>query len=312
MSAIPTQRFADPDTVRAYPLPVSGPAPWRHRDGAWRLALPLPDLSPGTILVPSLASAGDAPQRYRWTLRAAGGSWPLLEIPAAGKVAGVPSGGPVSTHIDCFHIHRPLPSPVLHLTFMAAASPSRYLVTVSTRALTLAVPPLPRRSVILPVPPPPRSQLRAPEEIAQRICSPTCVSMVLSMWHRPHDWLALTESCRDPVTDTYGVWPLAIAAAARHDCVGAVEVFPDWTDALDVLDQGVPVVTSIRFGDGELPDAPLPQTNGHLVVVYGAGPDVVHVCDPAGADGEVVRRYPAAAFSGAWLRHRGAAYILPR
>ena len=61
----------------------------------------------------------------------------------------------------------------------------------------------------------------------------------------------------------------------------------------------------------ELPGAPLTDTGGHLVVVYGAGPAEVAVCDPAAAEGEVVRVYPAAAFSRAWLRQRGAAYILP-
>ena len=37
----------------------------------------------------------------------------------------------------------------------------------------------------------------------------------------------------------------------------------------------------------------------------------VQVCDPAAEPGEVLRSYPADAFSRAWLRHRGAAYILP-
>jgi hypothetical protein len=161
------------------------------------------------------------------------------------------------------------------------------------------------------VAPPTRSQQAAPAEIAMRICSPTCVSMVLHLWQRPHDWLALTEECRDPATGTYGVWPLAVAAAARRGSVGAVEVFDDWTEPLRILDLGMPLIASIRFGAGELPGSPLPGTNGHLVVVYGAGPELIRVCDPAAAPDAVLRSYPAEAFSAAWLRHRGAAYILP-
>jgi hypothetical protein len=318
MARTPTRRFADADTARAYPLAVSGPVRWLWRDGAWRLSLPLDDLTAGTILAPSLALGppGDLAEaqpaaRYRWTLRAADGSWPLQEIPCAGPVAGVPSGGAVSTHIDCFHIHRRLPAPVLHLAVRAPSPPERYLICVSSRALTLARPPLPPRAAAVATPPPTRSQLDAPAEIAQRICSPTCVSMVLGLWHRPHDWLALTEECRDPATGTYGIWPLAVAAAARRGCIGAVELFDDWREPLAVLERGIPLIASIRFEPDELPGAPLPRSNGHLVAVYGADPERIRVCDPAAGADEVRRSYPADAFSGAWLRHRGAAYILP-
>ncbi len=109
----------------------------------------------------------------------------------------------------------------------------------------------------------------------------------------------------------YGVWPLALAAAARRGCLGAVEVFDRWDEALAVLENGVPLVTSIRFSAGELPGAPLTETGGHLVVVHGVSGDTVRVCDPAAPHGDVLRDYPADAFSRAWLRHRGAAYILP-
>src|SRR5690606_29697808 len=103
----------------------------------------------------------------------------------------------------------------------------------------------------------------------------------------------------------------ALAAAARHGSLGAVEAFDDWEAPLAVLAAGVPLVASIRFFPGELPGSPLTETGGHLVVVHGAGPAAVRVCDPAAAEHEVAREYPADAFSRAWLRHRGAAYILP-
>lgn len=318
MPATPTTRYADAESARAYPLPVTGPVRWQWRDRAWRLALPLDDMVAGTILAPSLAlgPADDAmpmqgTSRYRWTLRAGGGSWPLQAIPCAGPVAGVPSGGPVSTHIDCFHIHRRLRAPVLHLSVKTPQPPSRYMICVSGRALTLARPPLPDHAAAIAERVPSRSQLDAPAEIAQRICSPTCVSMVLDLWRRPHDWLGVVDECRDPATGTYGIWPLAIAAAARRGCIGAVELFDDWAEPLRVLAHGVPLVTSIRFEAGELPNAPLPRSNGHLLTVHGADPEWVRVCDPAAPAGQVCRSYPADAFSAAWLRHRGAAYILP-
>jgi hypothetical protein len=323
MSAIATMRYADPDSARRYPLPVAGPAGWSQHDGTWQVTLALPDLLPGTILVPSLASRNDStPARHRWALEAGGAAWHLQEVPclppggaagSASPAAGTPNGDPglVSTHIDCYHVHRRVESARLRLTLDAPRVPDRYLISASSRALTLAVPPLPNRSAQLPEAPPPRSQMTAPPDIAGRICSPTCVSMVLNLWERPHDWLALVAECHDAATGMYGVWPLATAAAARHGCIGAIEVFDDWSEPLQVLARGVPLVTSIRFGEGELPGAPLAETSGHLVVVHGAGPGGVDVCDPAADAGSVLRRYDAAAFSRAWFRHRGAAYILP-
>jgi len=321
MSVTSMLRHADPETARRYPLPVQGQAPWRRREGAWHLELTLPELTTGTVLLPSLAFApATAPagspvpgavHRHQWTLRAGEGHWPLQQVPALPGVPHSRTGTDVSSHIDCYHVHRTLANAVLHLTVETAEAPERYLVCISRRALVVADPPVPSRHVALPRAPAPRSQLTAPEAIASRICSPTCVSMVLALWDRPHDWLGLAEECHDPASGMYGVWPLAVAAAARRDCIGAVEVFDDWNAPLEVLAAGVPLVTSIRFFAGELPGAPLGETHGHLVVVHGAGPQSVLVCDPAAPQGDVAREYPADAFSRAWLRHRGAAYILP-
>lgn len=312
------RRHADADTARRFPLPVDGPAAWQVVDGRVQLSFDLSELGPGTLLVPSLALAGggagnEAPP-YRWTLSCAAGRWPLPRVP--GSVPAEPPraqtpGAPVSTHIDCFRIHRRLQAPRLTVDVESPRPPQRYLVAASSRPFTMADPPLPRDRAALPRPPPERSQMSAPAAIAPRICSPTCVSMVLELWRAEHDWLTLCEECFDPATNMYGVWPLALAAAARRGVLGSVEVFTDWQEPLAVLRRGVPLITSLRFGAGELPDAPLAETGGHLLVVHGAGPDGVDVCDPAAEDGMVARRYPADAFSRAWLRHRGAAYILP-
>jgi hypothetical protein len=319
MPAMDTLRYADPVTALAYPLAVRGRADWRQLDGIWRLSLPLPDLQAGTILVPSLAfegaaaataAAGTGPH-FRWSLHAGSASWSLQQVP--GTTPETPSpAGEVSSQIDCYHIHRRLDTPRLSLDLTSRQPPERYLITVSSRALTLAEPPLPTRSESLRCAPPPRSQMTAPAAIANRICSPTCVSMVLDLWDRRHDWLTLVDDCFDPATGMYGVWPMAVRAAARYGSLGAVETFDGWEEPLQVLGRGTPLVTSIRYAAGELPGAPMAETGGHLVVVYGAGPASVRVCDPAAPDGAVVRCYDARAFSGAWLRHRGAAYILPR
>jgi hypothetical protein len=67
---------------------------------------------------------------------------------------------------------------------------------------------------------------------------------------------------------------------------------------------GIPVVTSITFGRGQLSGAPISATNGHLVVVVGftAKGDVV-VNDPAARSRAGVRRtYARGQFENAWLQ----------
>lgn len=313
MPVMPTLRFADPDTAGRYPLAVSTEPVWRCASAGWEVELALPDLRPGTLLVPSLAlpSGAAAEMHHQWVLDAPVGRWPLQPVPARTPLSQAAQGSPVSTHIDCFRVHRAIAAPRLRVRVESPVQPEHHLIVVSSRVFTLGDVPAPERAAALPAAPPPRSQMTAPEALAPRICSPTCVSMVLDLWQRRHDWLEVVAECHDPASGTYGVWPLALAAAARRGCIGAIELFDDWTQPLTVLDCGIPLVTSIRFAEGELPGAPLPETHGHLVVVYAAGPAQVDVCDPAAGPGEVARRYPAEAFSRAWLRHRGAAYILP-
>jgi hypothetical protein len=314
-----TLRLADPATTRAYPLAVAGPARWAATSDGVAVEIELPDLPAGTLLVPSLALADRAAGYHQWMLAAEGACWPLPPVPsrpprdAAGGTPTDPARDPrVSLHIDCWHVHADLVAPRVRVTLRAGAAPSRYLVAVSARPLSLPDAAAPRASGALPRPPPALSQMTAPPELAPRICSPTSVAMVLGHWGETDPWLAIVEECRDPATGMYGVWPLAVAAAARRGRIGAVEVFAGWDEPLAVLERGIPLVTSIRFERGSLPGAPLERSAGHLVVLFAAGPDTVVVNDPAAPDAaSVTRTYAAAAFSAAWLGSRGAAYILP-
>jgi hypothetical protein len=210
-------------------------------------------------------------------------------------------------------VHTPLRTPRLCVTLRTPSAPRRYLLAISARPLTLSDVAPPPDSHGLAQPPPALSQMTAPPELASRICSPTSVAMVLAHWGHTDAWRAIVDECRDPATGMYGVWPLAVAAAARRGRIGAVEVFAAWDEPLAVLQRGIPLVTSIRFERGQLPGAPLERTAGHLVVLFAAGPDRVTVNDPAAPDpASVTRTYPAQAFSAAWLGWRGAAYILPQ
>lgn len=312
-----TLRLADPATQTRYPLPVTGTADWLADDGGMRCELVLPTLAAGTIVVPSLAlgdAAGGEPRAYhQWTLVAGSAAWRLPASPAHPSAAPAAlADGRVSQHVDCWHVHEPLAQPRLQVWCPGTTPPRRYLLCASARPLAIEDPAPPDLVRSVGAPPPPISQMAASAELAARICSPTSVAMVLQLWNARAAWLDIVAECRDAATGLYGVWPLAIAAAARRGSLGAIEVFASWHEPLAVLALGIPLVTSIRFQSGALPGAPLTQTAGHLVVVHGAGPDTVAVNDPAAPDAASVSRlYPAAAFTRAWLAHRGAAYILP-
>jgi hypothetical protein len=303
-----TERFADPDTGKRYPLRCEGPIGWRSAGDKHTAIIELPPIPAGAILVPSLSMA-PPPERFQFVLRAASRLWALHEVPC--RAAPQPSADTaVTTHVDCFHVHEDLPRAELTLTVTGPSSPARYLLTVTARQLELERAPAPTRPAICKAPPP-LSQLALGKSVGPRVCSPACITMLLAQHGHPADLKSVSESCFDAVTNLYGIWPLAIRAAAEQGSLGAVELFDDWEEPLSVLDAGMPFAASVRFGEGELPGAPLTRTAGHLVVVHGADPEHVHVNDPRAPEAASVRRrYRAVDFSQAWLRHRGAAYIL--
>jgi hypothetical protein len=158
---------------------------------------------------------------------------------------------------------------------------------------------------------PARSQMEADPEIARRICSPTCVAMVLDFWRRPVRLDALAADMFNPAADLYGVWPAAIAAAGRHGLAGYVLRFPDWASASWCLRRGLPIIASVRYAAGELTGAAVPQTPGHLLTLTGCQGDEVLVNDPgAPATASVARRYRLDELARVWLERTGVGYVI--
>jgi uncharacterized protein YvpB len=265
------------------------------------------------IVVPSFALLHAATYGFRFSLDAVADAgaerWSLAPIAMAPREDAT-GGARVSTHIDYFHVHAPIIDARLVVEVAAenvAALP--HLLTVGRRAYqrtpdagtrvadTLAVPPI--------------SQLTAPRLIRHRICSTTCVNMVLSYFGVATHNGELAPLTHHQPSQMFGVWPLNVWAASRKGVLGAIELFSSLDDAQPALAAGLPVVASIRFRAGELERAPLEATGGHLVVVTGLTDDEVVVNDPAGRgiDG-VHRRYARAELAAAWLTERGAAYVM--
>ena len=296
----------------SYPLPITQSIEWQEN----RTSISLGDIPEGHIIVPSFSfesSVGDASSAYVFSLKANNQhSVYLQRVPAESKQHCSRGGSEksVSTHIDCFHTHKNLNEVVLTLE-LEATIPQEALLTISIRPIVmdLANPEPNRIKLRQPVA---ISQMTGPENIRQRICSPTALCMCLSTYKESikDRWLEVVEQCHDPVSNAYGSWPLAVKAANEFGVQAAVETFTEWQTVHAALAGGHPLVCSINFAKGELQGAPLPQTSGHLVVLYGIGDDYVDVMDPAApSNAEVAMQYNIDEFSYAWLHQRGAAYI---
>ena len=152
-------------------------------------------------------------------------------------------------------------------------------------------------------------------------CSPTATAMLLAYWARrlgrPGLAVSVPAAARGTYDWTYagtGNWPFNVAYATSFAAMdGFVARFPSLAALEPWIADGVPLALSIAFAPGALPDAPIPSSAGHLLVLRGfdrAGNPIVD--DPAGATDATVRRvYPRAALERAWLDgSQGTTYVI--
>ena len=150
-------------------------------------------------------------------------------------------------------------------------------------------------------------------------CSPTSTAMVLAYYRKlprksAYKWVrrSYTDRVVDHVArmtfdhgyDGTGNWPFNTAYAATRTGHAFVTRFRSLRGVERFIKAGIPVVTSITFGRGELGGAPISSSRGHLVVVVGftkSGRVVVN--DPAAKSRAGVRRtYARGQFEDAWLK----------
>lgn len=152
-------------------------------------------------------------------------------------------------------------------------------------------------------------------------CSPTSTSMVMAYWANMLNDASLDRAVPDVATGTYdpvyrgnGNWPFNTAYAGAAGLRAYVSRAGSLQEVEPWLNAGVPVVASLGWAAGQLPEAPIASTNGHLLVITGVTErgDVI-VNDPA-ADprrGQRVRRvYNRASFESLWLSHSGGTVYL--
>jgi Peptidase_C39 like family len=174
------------------------------------------------------------------------------------------------------------------------------------------------------LPVPLRSQMAYP--LGSRICSPTSVAMLLAYWYARTgaarlatfaDHAAVSQLVApcvyDPVYDGYGNWGFNTAYAAAQGLDAYLACFDNLAQLEPWIAAGVPVVVSIAWKAGELVNAPIASSAGHLLIVAGFDEvGQVIVADPrAECEDQVRRVYNAVQLETAWQDNsNGMVYLI--
>ena len=109
----------------------------------------------------------------------------------------------------------------------------------------------------------------------------------------------------------YGTWPLNTAYAGELGLKCCVTRCASLAQAEAEIYQARPLVISVSFKNGELKNAPVKSTEGHLILLTGLdGNGNFIVLDPAAKTAKQVRRiYSRKDLAKVWLKNkRGLAY----
>lgn len=140
-------------------------------------------------------------------------------------------------------------------------------------------------------------------------CSPTSLAML----HAYHGIDIPTPETAARVFDRAyngtGNWSFNVAYSGSLGFVAAVAHFDGLQRAQRCIERGLPIAISYSWNAGELPGAPIEQSNGHVVVLRGfTGNGDCAINDPAHPD--LCVAYPRAAIERLWQRAGGIAYVL--
>jgi hypothetical protein len=202
----------------------------------------------------------------------------------------------------------------LRNTLAGQAIPSVYPVNDKTPDLT---------NLVKEIDVPTYSQYIRDPEIANSICSPTSMTMILNY----HGVKLLPEEAAwgvfDDVYDGFGVWPFNTAYASSFGFDSYVRYCESINDLKREVYNGYPAAVSVKYRNSETVNksypvvhgAPISYTGGHLIVVVGFtfenGKEYVIVNDSAAAsDEEVRRKYLVNEFFAAWSTSGRIAYIV--
>lgn len=142
-------------------------------------------------------------------------------------------------------------------------------------------------------------------------CSPTSTSMVMEFFGANFTTMENCDAIYDPQYDLFGNWGRSVSRAGEVGLDAWLARFRNWDQVKAHIAQGVPIIASIRFREGEVKGFLYKSTAGHLLVIRGfdANGDVI-VNDPARRDGGDGPVYPAGEFAKAWFDNGGVGYVI--
>ncbi len=140
-------------------------------------------------------------------------------------------------------------------------------------------------------------------------CSAASLSMV-NAYHgidRPVEETAM--AVMDRAYNGTGNWAFNTAFSGSLGLRAVVAYLQNLDQAARLIERNVPVVISYSWRAGELPGAPLPHSDGHLVVLRGFTENGdCAINDPAAHGVRAV--YPRRAIEAIWQRNNGLAYVI--
>jgi hypothetical protein len=140
-------------------------------------------------------------------------------------------------------------------------------------------------------------------------CSPASLSMIHAFHGIDVSVAQTARAVFDRAYNGTGNWSLNVAYSGSLGLRGIVAHFINLDHAQRLIERNLPLAISYSWRDDELPGAPLPRSDGHLVVLCGFtrnGDCAIN--DPAASNVRVV--YPRAAIERIWQRNEGAAYVV--
>ena len=149
------------------------------------------------------------------------------------------------------------------------------------------------------------------KSLRNEICSPTSLTMALNYFGKKVNLDEVVKGVFDEGAKIYGAWPFNTAYAGELGLKCCVTRCSSLAQAEAEIYQGRPLVISVSFKNGELKNAPIKETDGHLVLLIGLDENSNFICmDPAAKTATQVRRiYSRKDLAKVWLKNkRGLAY----
>ncbi len=152
------------------------------------------------------------------------------------------------------------------------------------------------------------SQYVAAHPDARGWCSPTSLAMLLAYWGKPHVLADVVSAVYDDRYGGTGNWAFNIAYASRFGLRAALTHLAGLDHAAAFIAAGIPLALSFSWSTGDLPNAPLDHSDGHLAVLRGfTRYGHPQLNDPAQPD--ILTTYDRKALERVWQAHGGAAFV---